>query len=229
MGSIPGWLPILLERLNWGCTSSPWFGDLADEQKALARGRQIVIDMWPFIRELPLNIRAVREKIPSSMTAATQLLNRLADDESHYQKLFKQQFDLPRLTVEEIEAVETDPRTLRLCQQMSRCCREGSYVQGIHAIVVAELAATMYCRAALPLWEAYFERHSDEYEPGLINDGLEWVRLHAKTHTRHAIWMKRMLNDIEESNSTEIPPAAMEILDCMLSLWDCPQRSPVSY
>jgi pyrroloquinoline quinone (PQQ) biosynthesis protein C len=224
MGGMPGWMPKLLEKINWGCATSPWFADLANEEKILVRGRQIVLDLWPYVRELPLNINAVKSAIPERMTAATQLLNRLSDSELQYQKLFLQQFDLAGISAEEIAAENKNPRTHELRLAMSKMCRQSTYVEGIHAIVAAELAATLYCRSSLPSYEKYFDKHASEYEPGLINAGLEWVRLHAKTYTRHAIWMKNMLNDIEDGkqSSDEIPPAADIILTGVLALWECP-------
>jgi len=222
MGGLPGWMPKLLERINWGCSTSPWFVDLADDEKVILRGRRIVLDLWPFVRELPQNIAAVRAAIPENMSAALQLLDRLADSERHYQKIFLRQFDLAGIEAEHINPEEKNPATVQLCDVMSKMCRESRFVDGIHAIVAAELAATMYCRAALPLYEKYFEKHAAEYEPQLIEEGLEWVRLHAKTQTRHAIWMKRMLTDIEGESSEEIPYAADMALRAVLALWECP-------
>lgn len=225
MGSLPGWMPILLDRINWGCSTSPWFVDLADENKVLERGRKILFDMWPYISELPLNIAAVRKAVPAKMAAATQLLNRLGDDERQYQKLFIQQFDLARVSIDQANSAVPNPQTKKLCEAMSTMCTKRTYVDGIHAIVAAELVATMYCRSSLPLYERYFYKHSELYEPDLIEKGLEWVRLHAKTHTRHAIWMKRMLNDIDDDCGNEIPEAAEAVLRELLALWECPIES----
>lgn len=222
MGSLPGWMPLLLDRINWGCSTSPWFVDLADEQKVLERGRKIIFDLWPYIRELPLNIAAVREILPERMTAAYQLLNRLGDNERHYQGLFVQQFELAGISQSEIDNLVPGPDTENLCKVMTTMCKERSYVDGIHAIVAAEFAATMYCRAALPLYERYFEKRCD---PALISSGLEWVRLHAKTHTRHAIWMKRMLCDLDDKLGDEMPEAAEAILNAVLALWECPSEA----
>jgi pyrroloquinoline quinone (PQQ) biosynthesis protein C len=111
---------------------------------------------------------------------------------------------------------------------MKEHCQQKEFAHGIHAIVAAELAATMYCRSALASYEKYFLVHASEYEPELINNGLEWLRLHAKTHTRHAILMKRMLDDIGESSSSEIPESAQAILEAVLMLWECPQLEPIA-
>lgn len=227
MGSLPAWMPVLIERLNWGCSASPWFADLAVENRVLERGRKIIFDLWPYIRELPLNITSVRGRLPERMISASQLLNKLGDNERHYQRLFLQQFDLAGIDREELKNQPLSPRTQNLCALMNEHCQRRDFTAGVHAIVAAELAATMYCRSALASYESYFDIHADEYEPELISNGLEWVRLHAKTHTRHAILMKRMLDEIGFSKSAEIPESAQAILDAVLMLWECPQLEPV--
>lgn len=230
MGALPGWFSILFDRLNWGCTTSPWFVDLADEKKVLQRGRQIVIDLWPFIRELPVNIAAVRDAVPKHMTAACNLLSRLSDDERQYQRLFIQQFQLAELTFEQLETYPVNSRTQKLCEKMSEMCQRRTFADGVHAIVVAELVATMYARSSLPLYENYMEKHvvGKKYSREEVDAGLEWLRLHAKTHTRHAIWMKRMLADIEDESGNEMPEGAAEILDRFLEVWECPSEPNIS-
>ena len=220
MASLPGWMPILLDRINWGCSTSPWFIDLADEKKIYERGRSILFDLWPYIRELPRNISAVKQALPERMEAARNLLTQLSDDERKYQSLFKNQFELVNLTVEEVEAAPIHESTQALCNMMIEMCQRRSYVEGIHAIVAAELVATMYSRSSLPSYEKFFSPPA--YQPELIEDGLAWVRLHAKTHTRHAIWMKRMLCDVEDYSGNEIPEAAEEILSAFMRVWQCP-------
>jgi pyrroloquinoline quinone (PQQ) biosynthesis protein C len=220
MASLPGWMPILLDRINWGCATSPWFVDLADETKVRERGRQILFDLWPFIRDLPTNIAAVKAAVPSHMTAACNLLSQLSDNERHYQTLFKNQFPMAGLTLEQIEAYPINPDTKVLCDKMVEMCQHRTYVEGIYAIVAAEFVATMYCRQSLPSYEKYFERN----HPEAADEGLAWVRLHAKTHTRHAIWMKRMLCDVEDSHGNEIPEGAEEILSAFMHVWKCPSE-----
>lgn len=221
-------MPILFDRINWGCSTSPWFIDLADESKIIKRGRRIVLDLWPYIHELPVYISAVRKAVPEHMTAACNLLSRLSDDERQYQRLFVQQFPLAGLTVEEVESEPVNPRSARLCEAMAEMCQRRSFAYGVHAIVAAELVATMYGRASIPLYERYFQKYADNYTPQEINDGLEWLRLHAKTHTRHAIWMKRMLCDIEDEHGDQIPEGAAAVLECFLDLWECPAETDMS-
>lgn len=223
MGSLPGWMPLMLDRINWGCSVSPWFIELAEESKVLKRANRILSDLWPFIFELPLNIQAVKRILPERMQAANQLLAKLCDDERYYQELFKQQFLLAGSSMEEINSRPPNPATVKLCRSMTQICRTRTYADGIYAIVAAELAATMYCRASLPLYEHFFNERN-KYEPDLINSGLEWLRLHAKTHTRHAIWMKRMLSELDDHAGNEIPDSAETILQAVLDLWECPSE-----
>ncbi|MBY0546508.1 MAG: hypothetical protein K2W95_04410 [Candidatus Obscuribacterales bacterium] len=222
MGSLPGWMPILLDRINWGCTTSPWFVDLADEKKVYERGQRILIDLWPYIRELPRNISAVKQHLPERMEAARNLLTQLSDDERKYQQLFRNQFTMVDLVVEEVEALPVQESTQILCNAMAEMCQRRTCVEGIHAIVAAEFVATMYCRASLPSYEKYFS--PPRFDARIVEEGLAWVRLHAKTHTRHAIWMKRMLCDVEDSCGNEIPEAAEEILTAFMRVWQCPSE-----
>jgi pyrroloquinoline quinone (PQQ) biosynthesis protein C len=224
MAQLPGWMPILLDRIQWGCSTSPWFINLADESKVDETGKAICLELWPFIRELPTNIAFVRDAIPediSNMQSARKLLGQLSDDERHYQKLFIQSCYFVGLTEEELGTMEPTPQAAEMCESMRRMCRAGDYVDGVHAIVAAEFAATLYSRAALPIYDAHFAK-SQTHTKEEIDKGLEWLRLHAKTHTRHAIWMTRMLGDIEDSCGNEIPRAGELLLNCVLKLWQCP-------
>jgi pyrroloquinoline quinone (PQQ) biosynthesis protein C len=216
-------MPILLDRIQWGCSTSPWFVNLADENKIFETGKSICLELWPFIRELPINIAFVRDAAPESenMQAARNLLSQLSDDERHYQQLFLKQCYFAGLTEADLCTIDPTPEAAELCENMRKMCRESDYVDGVHAIVAAEFAATLYSRAALPIYERYFEKHTEKTREEL-DEGLEWLRLHAKPHTRHALWMKRMLGDIEDSSGNEIPPAAELLLNSVLRLWHCP-------
>ena len=224
MAQLPGWMPILLDRIQWGCSTSPWFVSLADESKITATGRAICLELWPFIRELPTNIAFVRDAIPDDLeglSAARNLLGQLADDERHYQRLFIDQCYFAELTEYDLGISEPTAQASEMVDCMRRMCRESSYRDGVYAIVAAEFAATLYSRAALPIYEKYFQRHP-EYTQEQVDKGLSWLRLHAKTHTRHAIWMKRMLGDIEDVSGNELPEAAELLLNALLRLWQCP-------
>lgn len=223
MAQLPGWMPILLDRIQWGCSTSPWFVNLADENKIQETGKSICRELWPFIRELPTNIAFVRDAVPDEMTAAKNLLGQLSDDERHYQQLFIQQCYFAGLTDTDLGIVAAPTAAAEeMCQAMRATCRESNYKDGIYAIVAAEFAATLYSRAALPSYEKYFLRRSDLYTKEQVDVGLQWLRLHAKPHTRHALWMKRMLGDIEDSTGNDIPEAAELLLVSVLKLWQCP-------
>ncbi len=200
------------------------FVNLADDAKLLATGKTTCINLWPFIRELPVNIACVRDGVPDTMVAAKNLLGQLADDERHYQQLFLKQCRLAGLKGDDLSDHAWSEPTVELCRSMSLMCRQSTCEDGIYAIVAAEFAATLFSRSALPSYEKYFERHVAEYERLVIEEGLDWLRLHAKTHTRHAIWMKRMLGDIDDRSGDEIPPAAELILNGVLQWWQCPHE-----
>ncbi len=221
------WLSALLERIQTGCRTSPVIAGLADDRLTLSNGRFLCTELWPFIKELPENIAVVREALPTqSMTAARKLLTQLADDERYYQSLFLKQAKLGGLSLEELDAMTASATAHNLKATMHKHCQTQSldpHVNGIYAIVTAELIATVFARQALP----HFERHFLNYETGFsaeeINEGLNWLRLHSATQTRHALWMRRMLNEIEPIPPKEIPLTVEEILDATLACWRCPE------
>lgn len=224
MAQLPGWMPILLDRIQWGCSTSPWFVNLADETKIKETGTAICLELWPFVRELPTNIAFVRDTVPEEMTAAKNLLGQLSDDERHYQQLFIKQCYFAGLTETEMSIVKpSTPEAAELCSVMRDMCRGSDFKNGIYAIVAAEFAATLYSRAAMPSWENYFLSRSDKTKED-VDEGLQWLRLHAKTHTRHALWMIRMLGDIEDSSGNELPHAAELLLGALLKMWHCPSE-----
>jgi pyrroloquinoline quinone (PQQ) biosynthesis protein C len=224
-------MPILLDRIQWGCSTSPWFVSLADENSIGVTGKQICLELWPFIRELPTNIAFVRDAVPESMIAAKNLLGQLSDDERHYQQLFIKQCYFAGVSEAELSVAEAStPAASEICAAMREMCRESGYRDGIYAIVAAEFAATLYSRTALPSYEKHFQRRANK-TPEQIDEGLQWLRLHAKPHTRHALWMKRMLGDIEDASGNDVPYAAEILLNALLKLWQCPSddsRTPQS-
>jgi pyrroloquinoline quinone (PQQ) biosynthesis protein C len=224
MAQLPGWMPILLDRISWGCSTSPLFAQLAEEEKVMVVGKEICAELLPFIKELPSRIGAVRDKVPASMEAARNLLGQLADDERHYQGLFLKQCELAGLSQDEIESAPIVKATVELCQTMEDMCCRRDYVDGIHAVVAAELAATMFARSVAPSYETHFQKKKDQYDKAYVDEGLAWLRLHAKPHTRHAIWMMRMLGDIEDASGNDIPEAADRVIGCILRLWRCPNE-----
>src|SRR5690606_19398917 len=124
MAQLPGWMPILLDRIQWGCSTSPWFVNLADDNKISETGKAICLELWPFIRELPTNIAFVRDAVPEEMLAARNLLGQLSDDERHYQQLFVKQCYFAGCTEQELGMAEpTTAGAGEICQVMREMCR----------------------------------------------------------------------------------------------------------
>jgi len=226
MARLPGWLPSLLKRIDWGCANSPLLTSLDDDSQALETGRAICLDLWPFINNLPANISLVRDSLPEDMHAARNLLGQLADDERYYQQLFLSQCRLAGLSDDDLANHIPSPATRELCSTLERYTRSGSYERGIYAILAAELAATAFARAAFPKYVDYFDRFADSYEAQTVKEGLNWLRLHAEPHTRHALWLKRMLADIPNAGRKEMPEPVEAFLNAVFRLWRCPQEAP---
>lgn len=188
-------------------------------QGDLKAGKEICLLLWPFVKELPDNISAVRTKLEGfpardcrkNLDAGLKLLSQLADDERHYQNLYLSQCRLAGLSDEElnqvVEAAESNLKResgleadsegetsfVRLTRRMRYFCRHGSPAQAVLAVITAELAATQFARAALSAFENYFMDREEQYGRQSIEAGLGWLRLHARPNTRHALWMKRLL------------------------------------
>ncbi len=221
------WLSVLLERIQTGCRTSPVIIGLADDQSTLANGRFLCTELWPFIEELPENIGVVREALPpNSMTAARKLLSQLADDERYYQSLFLKQAKLGGLSLHDLAGMQESTSARKLKTTMRDHCQSDSqtpHIRGIYAIVTAELIATVFARHALPHFERYFATYDTEFSKEEINEGLSWLRIHSATQTRHALWMRRMLNEIEPIPPKAMPLTVEEMLDAFLACWCCPE------
>ncbi|MBI4534220.1 MAG: hypothetical protein HY711_09785, partial [Candidatus Melainabacteria bacterium] len=161
--------------------------------------------------------------------AARSLLGQLADDERIYQQLFLKQCHLAGLSRLDIDTHTPSKQTKQLCHELERWTRNASYIDGIYAIITAELAATAFCRAAIPHYEDYFSRHIDIYPRKDVEEGLAWLRLHAKPQTRHAIWLKRMLEDIANPTGTQSPEAVDIILKAVLAFLGCEDTAACSF
>src|SRR5262249_21116558 len=107
-------------------------------------------------------------------------------------------------------------------EAMKKWASSADYVDGIYAIVTAELAATAFSRYCLPHYERYFCAHADNYPPGAIEDGLQWLRLHARPQTRHALWLKRMIEDVRSAEATGVPEPVAAVLSAVSAFWDGP-------
>lgn len=225
MSQLPGWLPTLVSHIEWGCRNSPLLADLAQESLAIQTGRLICLKLWPFIKLLPVNISSVHERLPGNAEAAKNLLEKLRDTEFYYQGLFINQCKLAGLSEDELAQVTKSTTTTKLCQLLEFYCQDSSYIDGIYAIVTAELAATAFSRAALPHYELFFSQNSQTYSADSVEQGLAWLRHHAKPNTRQALWLMRMLGDLGIVASFENPPAVENIMEAIFNLWECPTRS----
>ncbi len=224
------WLPDFQAQLNLGLSHSGWVQQVRLNQ--IEGGREICKELWPFIRELPTNIVSVTDKLPAKLSAARNFLNQLADQELHYQNLYLSQCELVGLEPAVLrQSLEIPHSAERLIASMRRYCEEGTVLEGVQAIVVAELAATQFARVVLTEFEGYFGARMETYGAQNIEVGLTWLRLHAKTNIRHAIWMKRMLDALELDShsyqnghdSKNMPPAVEEILLSICELWQTTQ------
>ncbi len=216
-----GWMPTLIERITIGCKTSPFSGGIQDAT-VIPLGSEICLSLWPFIRELPRNIALVRDSLPENMDAGKKLFSQLADDELTYQQMYVKQCHLGGITDEQLKTDILNEASHHLCQVMRRWCESPNYKDGVLAVVTAELAATAYARQTLEIFEKYFADHAAEYSKEEVEDGLEWLRHHSRPHTRHALWMRRMLDDIEVAPGDKLPPPAETVLNALYRLWKCP-------
>lgn len=234
------WLTAFSKDLESGLRKSGWVEQVGLNE--ISAGREICQELWPFIRELPKNIVAVKNKLPVELESAGKFLNQLADEELHYQGLYLKQCELAGLVADELkQSLEIPHSAERLIVAMRRYCQDGTVVEGIQAVVAAELAATYFARLVLEAFEAYFARNKEKYGEEKIEVGLTWLRLHAKTNMRHALWMKRMLDSVEDSDNCDnergqkdeqntiigeakkMPPAVEEVLNAVFELWRTPE------
>jgi hypothetical protein len=221
-----GWMPELVRRLNEACAESYVFATV-DLDERLPAGKQLCLELWPFIRELPANIQAVRGQMPvasSNLDGAYKLLSVLADEEHLYQRLYLKQCVLAGISESEVLNMAASARATKLAALMNSFCQESTYQDGVYAIVAAELAATTFARCALPWFEEYFRSNSKQFDASTIDEGLAWLRHHAKPHLRQAIWMRRMLEEIEKDAGPNPTRQTLEvILSAVFEILEVPE------
>lgn len=232
------WLSSLQSQITDGLSASLLVRNI--EHSHLATGRIICQELWPFIRELPDNISLVRNKLPLAqvrserleLEPASKFLGQLADEERHFQGLYLKQCELAGLDSQILMADRDDAtipeNALPLVHTMRHYCLSGSLSQGVEAIVAAELAASGFARVVLSSFERYFAAHEEEFGSEKIEQGLSWLRYHAKPNIRHAIWMKKMLATFEQAEQNEpsersknLPTPVNDILNALFRLWRC--------
>ena len=212
------WFPLLLKHLDTGLNNSRLIGCL-QESKGLAKAKDFCLDLWPFVRELPDNIAKVRDGLPQDMAPARSLLSQLADEESVYRSLFVKQCLLLGLTESDLEVSRDNSAANHLRYLMNAFCQSGDYHNGMLAIVTAELAAAAFARKVAPFYEEHFRKHSSSYRPEQIEEGLEWLRLHANPQTRNAFLLHRAVRALDRIESQPIPYPIEEVLEAILCLW----------
>lgn len=210
MARITGWLGELVQELNWGCENSPYIQNL--EGDTLETGRELCLVLWPFISQLPANVGRVRRILPEHMTAAQKFFDQLKDDERFYQGLYLQQCTLTGVDKETLLAFKPDDKTQNLCKLMQQYCASPDYHDGVLAIVAAELAATCFARHSLAHVESFFANQPESERRISLDDGLAWLRLHAKPHPKHALWLMRTIEAIDSRPPSNKLPEPVAIL-----------------
>jgi len=198
-----GWLGDLIERLNVGCANSPFLEGIGREADFLVTGKRLCLLLWPFMSILPGNVQGVSTRLPEDMDWAKKFFNQLKDEHGYYQNLWIKQSELLGASHEELLDFEPDVHMQNLVRLISQYCSHDDFKQGILAIVTAELAATIFSRHALPHVEQFYSNNPPTHSTVSLEEGLAWLRLHAKPHPRHALWMKRTIESIEHETEQD--------------------------
>jgi hypothetical protein len=220
------WLPLLLKRLDTGLSQSQILNSLK-EATALDQAREFCLDLWPFIKDLPGNIALVKDALPEGDSAAHSLLTELVDEEYFYQSLFVKQCLLVGNSANDLEAPSTNPAAEELRRLMKELCCSADYADGVLAIITAELAATAVARKIAPFYEEYFRDKATSDTQKQVDEGMEWLRLHARPQTRNALLLNRAIATLEHANSGSIPYSVEIMLDAIFRLWRCPSQGVV--
>lgn len=223
MAKLVAWLPQLTDWLSWGCSSSVLLENLENDTD-LRAAREICLDLWPFIKELPDNISSIKNALPPTMQAASHLLGDLADQERYYQQLFLKQCKLTGLSPDRLQSHSGSKASRDVQGLLAYQVSSDQYEDGLIALAVAELAATAFCRAALPHFEKYFARNAAQFQRRQVDEGLEWLKVHVRPQTRNALLLLKTLGEIKYATQTDLPLVAANILSALLDLWQCPAR-----
>jgi pyrroloquinoline quinone (PQQ) biosynthesis protein C len=226
MPQLPGWMPELLSLINQACLESPMFARVDDEQ-VFQTARAVCLSLWPFIRDLPDNIACVRAKTPFQSEAAEKFFAHLADEERVFQQLYRKQCRLAGISDDQLENVAPSAEPTLLSQVMQKHCRAENYLDGVLAIITAELGAAAWSRNAQPIFENYFAKHIDRFDVAQVEDGLQWLRLHAKPNLKHAIWLRKLLDDFAFAPQDKMPEPVREILGALKSALMSEERESV--
>ncbi|HEY9713466.1 MAG TPA: hypothetical protein V6C72_08340 [Chroococcales cyanobacterium] len=224
MARLPAWMPTLIRQINFGLAESPLVNVGVRAEDALPAGREICFELWPFIEQLPSNIQKVRDRLPVNLEATRKLLDQMADEDRYYQGLYLKQCQLSGLTREQLENTKPGHNVQNLCRVLEELCQESDFTKGVLAIITAELSCTAFARAVLPIFERYFAARSDVYPREEVDQGLEWLNLHASMQTKHALWMKTALSEIK-AQEDGVPDSVIQVMDAVYKFWRL-QNSP---
>lgn len=223
MARSSGWLPQAIHRLRWGCENSPFIKRLSDDTDILTTGKELCLILWPFVYSLPGNVGLVLDKLPDHLVDARKLFEQLRDPELHYRALYRKQCLMTGISEVVLDSTTPDADTDNLCRLMKQYCQSDDYREGVLAVVTAELAATIYARYSYEIFSAVYGERPPLNSSVTSEEGLEWLKLHAKPHTRHAMWMKRTIDQIEADTKIEnsntpksLPEPVEKITDAVL-------------
>ena len=227
------WILTMSSIMTDGLSRSAWLAGVNTDE--MAQGQEICRVLWPFIQQLPANIQAVRDKFAKEHVSSISFLDRLSDEELHYQNLYIDQCRLAGLDEADLQsALQTVPSPIvPLIKTTNHYCQQGSLLEGVQAIIAAEIAATQFSRNVLDIFEKYFSQHTQQYGTNAIENGLKWLRLHASPNTRQALSMKRMLNIAEAESKAlndaqtntlpnNLPVPVDAITQAVFTLWQVP-------
>jgi len=212
MARITGWLGELVQELNRSCETSLYIRNLKEGGDTIETGKELCLVLWPFISQLPANVTMVRRILPTHMTAAQKFFDQLKDDERFYQGLYLQQCTLTGVDKQSLLDFKPDDKTHNLCNLMHKYCASPDYHDGVLAIVTAELAATCFARHSMEHVEKFFENQPLAERRISLDEGLAWLRLHAKPHPKHALWLMRTIEAIDAKPPSNKMPQPVEIL-----------------
>ncbi|MBZ0186249.1 MAG: hypothetical protein K8F91_08385 [Candidatus Obscuribacterales bacterium] len=215
------WLAELMNLLNDGCSKSPFVRNLDQSESTLSTGKELCQTLWPFISSLPGNVKRVREKLPESMIYTKQLFDHLSDAEFYYQGLYLKQCLIAGVSRADLDNSIPDKNTTFLCLLMEDYCMKGDYMDGVMAIVTAELAATTFARHSYPQFERFFVANPPDKNIVTVEDGLAWLKLHAKPNLRHAMWMKQTVDHLPVDPPNKMPEQVETLLKAIHGFWRC--------
>lgn len=221
MASGPLWLLSIKTELEQALANSQIVRCLKDEDQALIAGRQFSLDLWPFINELPDNVKHVRNALSSEKQFSQAYLGSVADEEKIYRNMFLEQCYLAGLSNADMENGMPSKQAAKLASVVRHACFELSAMEGLLAIIAAEISASCFSRVVYPIFEIYFAKRTDEFDARNVEKGLAWLKLHAYTDSVQTKLFLRMLKEIDLQYCKNMPAVVQDVLDAVKHLWQC--------